>query len=159
MESNQSWRLERRDKLAYLKACGLLGEKIVDDCGGTQLHLLLLTRGQHQPPLPPFKPMLRINDILVWIRIWIRGPCLWIMDPDPDSAIFVIDLQDANKKLILKKIFFLNLFKGTFLTIFALWYIKGSGSIPLTNGSGSRRPKNIWIRRIRIRNTSSNTQN
>ncbi len=35
----------------------------------------------------------------------------------------------------------------------------GSGSIPLTNGSGSgfRRPKNMWIRwiriRIRIRNT------
>ncbi len=34
-------------------------------------------------------------------------PCLWLMDPDadPDSAIFVIDLQDANKKLI-KKFFF-----------------------------------------------------
>jgi hypothetical protein len=35
----------------------------------------------------------------------------------------------------------------------------GSGSIPLTNGSGSGRPKNMWIRwiriwmRIRIRNT------
>ncbi len=30
----------------------------------------------------------------------------------------------------------------------------GSESIPLTNGSGygSRRPKNMWIRRIRIRN-------
>jgi hypothetical protein len=26
-------------------------------------------------------------------------------------------------------------------------------SIPLTSGSGSRRSKNIWIRRIRIRNT------
>jgi hypothetical protein len=33
--------------------------------------------------------------------------------------------------------------------------IEGSGSIPLTNGSGSgsRRPKNMWIRWIRIRNT------
>ncbi len=30
-----------------------------------------------------------------------------------------------------------------------------SGSIPLTNGSGSRRPKNMWIR-IRIRNTVYN---
>jgi hypothetical protein len=29
----------------------------------------------------------------------------------------------------------------------------GSGSIPVTNGSGSRRPKNMWIR-IRIRNTA-----
>ncbi len=30
----------------------------------------------------------------------------------------------------------------------------GSGSIPLTTGSGSGRPKNIWIRWIRIRNTA-----
>jgi hypothetical protein len=27
------------------------------------------------------------------------------MDPDPDPAIFVIDLQDASKKLIVNKIF------------------------------------------------------
>ncbi len=32
--------------------------------------------------------------------------------------------------------------------------IEGSGYIPLTNGSGSRRPKNMWIWWIRIRNTS-----
>ncbi len=31
--------------------------------------------------------------------------------------------------------------------------IEGYGSEPLTNGSGSVRPKNIWIRQIRIRNT------
>ncbi len=31
---------------------------------------------------------------------------------------------------------------------------EGSGSISLTNGSGSRRPKNIWILRVRIRNTA-----
>ncbi len=29
----------------------------------------------------------------------------------------------------------------------------GAGSIPLTNGSGSENPKNMWIRWIRIRNT------
>jgi hypothetical protein len=55
-----------------------------------------------------FLAVLRIHDILVWIRI--RGsadPCLRLMDPDP--AIFVIDLQDANKKTNLKKKFsFLN---------------------------------------------------
>ncbi len=39
--------------------------------------------------------------------------------------------------------------------------IEGSGSIPLINGSGSGRPKNMWIRwiriqiRIRIQNTAS----
>jgi hypothetical protein len=36
------------------------------------------------------------------------------MDPDPDPAIFVIDLQDANKKLIFSKFFCLFLFEGTF---------------------------------------------
>jgi hypothetical protein len=44
------------------------------------------------------------------------------MDSDPDAdldpAIFVIDLQDANKKLILKKLFCLLLFEGTFTSIF-----------------------------------------
>ncbi len=30
----------------------------------------------------------------------------------------------------------------------------GFGSIPMTNGSGSKRPKNMWIRWIRIRNTA-----
>jgi hypothetical protein len=41
------------------------------------------------------------------------------MDPDPgvdlDPAIFVIELQDANKKLIfLKQFFCLQFFEGTF---------------------------------------------
>jgi hypothetical protein len=31
-------------------------------------------------------------------------------DPDPDPAIFVTDLPDANKKLILKKVFLLLTF-------------------------------------------------
>jgi hypothetical protein len=56
------------------------------------------------------------------------------MDLDPDPAIFVIDLQDACKKL------------GT---VFSAYYfylmIEGSGSVPLTNGSGSRSPKNMRI--------------
>jgi hypothetical protein len=39
------------------------------------------------------KAVLRIHDILVWTRT--SG-----FDPDPDPAIFVIDLQDANKKQI-----------------------------------------------------------
>jgi hypothetical protein len=45
-------------------------------------------------------PVLRIRDILVWFRI--RGSMPRLMDPDADldPAIFVIDLQDANKKLI-----------------------------------------------------------
>ncbi len=55
-----------------------------------------------------FWTVLRIHDILEWIRIriWIRGFSLWLMDPDSDpdpyadSDIFVIDPQDGNKKQI-----------------------------------------------------------
>jgi hypothetical protein len=48
-------------------------------------------------------------------------PCLLLMDPDsdpdadPDPAIFVIDLQDANKKQIFfDRFLYLLLFEGTF---------------------------------------------
>jgi hypothetical protein len=42
------------------------------------------------------------------------------MDPDsdPDPAIFVIDLQEANKKLILTMFFYLLLLEGTFTSFF-----------------------------------------
>jgi hypothetical protein len=44
-------------------------------------------------------------------------PCLWLMDPDP--AIFIIDLQDASKKIIdKKKFFYILLFEGTFPSLF-----------------------------------------
>jgi hypothetical protein len=48
-----------------------------------------------------FVAVFRILDILKWIRIRIRGS-MPLMDPnsDPDPSIFIIDLQDANKKLI-----------------------------------------------------------
>jgi hypothetical protein len=100
------------------------------------------------------------------------------MDPDsdPDPAIFVIDLQDASKKLIFNTIFsayyLLKLNLHHFSKIksqkesqnrrnqgFSYYFCMmiegsgaGSGSIPLAgrSGSGSERPKNMWIR---IRNT------
>jgi hypothetical protein len=46
------------------------------------------------------QPVLRIHDILVWIRICFRGSMPLTYGPDPDPSIFFIDLQDANKKLI-----------------------------------------------------------
>jgi hypothetical protein len=44
------------------------------------------------------------------------------MDPDadPDSSIFIIDLQDANKKVIKKKFFCIIFLEGTFTS-----FIKG----------------------------------
>jgi hypothetical protein len=39
-------------------------------------------------------------------------------DSDPDPSIFITDLQDANKKLIKKKVFLHILFEGTFTSFF-----------------------------------------
>jgi hypothetical protein len=92
---------------------------------------------------------------------------------DPDPAIFLIDLQNANKKQIFNTFFssyyFMNVhfhhfskknsqkeLQNTRNKGFSYYFcmkIEGSrsGSIPLTSGSGSGRPKNMWIR---IRNTA-----
>jgi hypothetical protein len=68
------------------------------------------------------------GSMAFWCGSWSGDPCLWLIDSDanPDPAIFVIDLQDANKKLILKKVvkivikkfFCLLLFAGTFTSFF-----------------------------------------
>jgi hypothetical protein len=79
---------------------------------------------------------------------------VWILDPDPDPAIFVPDFQDANKKLIKKKNFCLLLFEGTFTSFFRDKKSKRSHKIVgikvsfyyfclLIEGSGSGRPKNM----------------
>ncbi len=130
------------------------------------------------------------GSMTFWCGFGSGDPCLWRMDPDPDAdpdpSIFIIDLQDANQKIIfLTKFFCILLFEGTFTSFFkgftvvkkksqnsrnqgfpyyfclmieesGAGSVARSGSIPLTTGSGSRRPKNTWIRwiRIRIRNTA-----
>jgi hypothetical protein len=97
---------------------------------------------------------------------------------DTDPAIYVIDLQDASKNKFFNTIFsayyFLKVHLHHISKIksgkesqnsmnqgFSYYFCMmiegseaGSGSIPLTNGSGSGRPKNMWIRWIRIRNTA-----
>jgi hypothetical protein len=105
-------------------------------------------------------------------------------DPDPGSGscYFITDLQDARKKLIFSTIFSAYYFfklhlhhvsriksqkesqnsrnKGFSYYFCMMIEGSGSGSIPLTSGSGSWRPKNMWIRwiRIRIRNTEGNKE-
>jgi hypothetical protein len=61
-----------------------------------------------------WEAVLWIHDILVWIQI---DPCFWPMDPDPapDPAIFVSNIQEANKKHFFKSFPVLPvLFEGTF---------------------------------------------
>jgi hypothetical protein len=59
-------------------------------------------------------PVLRIYDILMWIRMRIYDILIWIrmrirgsmpLTNGSDPGIFVIDLQGANRKLIIFKSF------------------------------------------------------
>ncbi len=45
------------------------------------------------------------GSMTFWYGFGSADSCLFPMDPDPDASIFVIDLQDANEKLICKKSF------------------------------------------------------
>ncbi len=59
------------------------------------------------------------GSMTYWCGSGSADPCLWPMDPDPDPAILVIDLPDANKKLIFYFYFFCYLlFEGTFTSFF-----------------------------------------
>ncbi len=46
-----------------------------------------------------WKAVLWIRDILVQVRRSVH--LTMTTDPDPDPAIFILDLQDANKKLLI----------------------------------------------------------
>jgi hypothetical protein len=94
-------------------------------------------------------------------------PHLWIMNPDPDPTpgptTFFNDFKDLTKKFsyfflitypqvqssfVFKINFLIFNFYILFVCSTRLWETgAGPGSIPLTSGSGSRRPKNmrIWI--------------
>ncbi len=119
--------------------------------------------------------MLRI--LTIWYGSGSADPCLWLMDPDQDSdpAIFVI-----HKKKILLSFCLIPTFWRYIYIIFQRQKVKKksqnsknqgfsfyfclmtegskSGTVHLTygSGSGSKRPKNIRIRRIRFRNTGKN---
>ncbi len=98
------------------------------------------------------------GSMTFWCGSGSADPCLRLMDPDPD--IFVINLSEGT---------FLSL-SGSGSCYFHHWpsrcqpktniyiiFSACSGSIPLTSGCGSARPKSTWIwwLRIRIRNTVS----
>jgi hypothetical protein len=107
--------------------------------------------------------VLRIHEILLRIRMRI-----WI------PLFFASDLQEVKKKFFCL-FYFLNVHLHHFskikshkrshktvgINVFSYYFclmIEGSKSwfvsVSLTNGFGSGRPKNIWILRIRIRNTA-----
>ncbi len=127
--------------------------------------------------------MFRIHDILGWIRIRILGSMLltngsgfgsgsWIRIRLFSSLTFKMPAKNLFVTLF-SAYYFLKVHLQHFSKIksqqesqnrrnqgFSYYFcmmIEGSGSIPLTSGSGSGRPKNMWIRWIRIRNTASCT--
>jgi hypothetical protein len=88
--------------------------------GVNQAHSSSLVTAAHISQHIIFMSVFRIHDI--WIRIRGSMP-LTIMDPDADPAIFLTDLQDANKKLILKSFsayYFLNVHLHRFSRIKSL---------------------------------------
>ncbi len=125
--------------------------------------------------------MLRIHDILGWIRIRIRGSMPLTNGSGSGSWIRILLFSSLTFKMPTKNKFFNTIFSAyDFLKLHLHHFSKiniqkesqnrrnqgfsyyfcmmiagsGSGSIPLTSGSGSGswRPKNTWIRiRIRIR--------
>ncbi len=81
----------------------------------------------------------RIHASDSWIRIRIPHR-IRVLDPDP--AMFVIDLQDDNKKLIFV----------TKILLFTFYFLmKSRFFLIFLNDDRRIRPKNIRIRRIRIR--------
>ncbi len=89
--------------------------------------------------------------VTFWYRSGSADLYLWLTDPAPDPAIFVSDLQDKKSYRSHKTVGI-----KVFLTNFAWWYARRIQSRICTsygtNGYGSERTKNIWIR---IRNTAS----
>ncbi len=87
-------------------------------------------------------------------------PCLWLTDPDLDTAIFVTGLLSFFAYYLFKASFFKHKKsyrskKNSRNQVFSYYFFlmiegAGAGSVPLANGSGSWRHENI---RIRIRNT------
>ncbi len=131
--------------------------------------------------------MLRIHDILGWMGWMTltngSGSWIWILLYSSDllysSLTFKMPAKNEFFKIIFSAYYFLKLHLQHFSKIksekesqncrnqgFSYYFCitiegsgsrAGSGSIPMTSGSGSGRPKNMWIRWIRIRSTANNT--
>jgi hypothetical protein len=115
------------------------------------------------------------GSMTFWCGSGSADPCLKLMDPDPNPDLLFLSLtfKMPTKNKFFKKVFLYITFLRYLYIIFKVkkmsqnrrnqgfsYYIclmiegsgsgsragSESGSIPLTNGSGSWRPKNTWIR-------------
>jgi hypothetical protein len=145
-------------------------------CGDSNLGEVKKLRVLHGPNI--YKAVLRIHDILGWIRILGSMPLSNGSGFGSGSWIRILLFSSLTFKMPAKNYFFNTIFSAYYFLKLHLHHfskikskkesqnrrnqgycnyfcmmIDGSGS-----GSGSRRPKNMWIR-IRIRNTAIKAQN
>ncbi len=91
-----------------------------------RIRILLLVKMGTKLRILDYRPSMALFWAVCWIRyilVRIRIRISHYPNPGQDPALFVNDFQDANKK-----------------------YFRGSIFVPVTNGSGSGRPHNFWIR-------------
>ncbi len=75
-----------------------------NDCHAQVVRRVLQHHHLHTPPQQSVNGSTSVADPWhFWYGSGSADPCLWVIDPDP--AIFIKDLQDANKKLIFSQIF------------------------------------------------------
>ncbi len=129
------------------------------------LHLWLHAAEDARLQVGYFKSVLRIHDILVWIRILLFSSLTFKMPTKNNfclnifSAYYCLKVHLHNFPKIKSQKESQNSRNQGFSYYFCMM-TEGSGSISLTSGSGSEsgRPKNMWIWwiriKIRIRNTA-----
>ncbi len=130
-------------------------------CVNINMSSLLLSVASRQSLIWKAKHLQCRESVTFWCGSGSALLCLWLMEPDPDPTPFFSNFKGA------KKLFFCVFFSYFYIIfslrnlIFCCNYVFAqqlyekrersrfgtrSGSIPLTNGSGSRRPKNMRIR-------------
>ncbi len=131
------------------------------------------TNNEWTTPVRPrgYKAVLRIHDILGWIRIRIRGSMPLTNGSGSGSWIRILPFLSLTFKMPAKNLFFNTIFSAYYFLKLHLHHFSKINSkkesqnsknqgfsyyfCMTIEGSGSGRPRNMWIRwiRIRIRNT------
>ncbi len=159
------WQVKKKKTSGEIMSCHFALPQIFCSCDSKTG--VFKIEGGKAPFLLMYLPVLRIHDILGWIRIRGSmpltngsGSCYYRHWPSRCQQ----KKKKKNFNTIFPAYYFLKVHLHHFSTIksqkdsqnsrnqgFSYYFCmmiegSGSGSIPLTSGSGSGRPKNMWIR-------------